>query len=330
MLRPVLLAPLAAQPLGILPALCRHLRTTRPDGLIAATTYLNLDAIWAKRLAGVSTHIIVTERTHLSESLHSGRNCRAWRWKHVPALLHRTYPFADAVIGVSSGVSRDLEALAALPAGSVRTVYNPVLPNGLPPLASPPLDDPWLQGDGPPVIMTAGRLVKAKDYPTLVRAFAHLRESRRARLMILGNGPERKRLERLVASLGLDDDVRFFGWVDDCFRYVRHAAVYASSSLREGMPSALIEALAVGCPVVATDCPSGPSEILEDGRYGRLVPVGDDQSLAEALARSLDERPDRNALRARAAGFTAQAAVDAYLDALGFAPTAADHTVAAA
>ncbi|MEM8949233.1 MAG: glycosyltransferase [Pseudomonadota bacterium] len=331
MLRPVLLAPLAAQPLGILPALTRYLRAARPDGLIAATTYLNLDAIWAKRLADVPTRVIITERSHLSENLRSGRNGRAWRWKHVSPLLHRTYPLADAMIGVSDGVSRDLEALAALPSGSVRTVYNPVLPNGLPPLASQPPDDPWLSSDGPPVIMAASRLVKSKDYPTLIRAFARLRVTRPARLMILGEGPERRRLERLAARLGLTDHVRFLGWVDDSACYMRQAAVYVLPSMREGFGNVLVEALAVGCSIVATDCPSGPAEILEDGRHGQLVPVGDDQAMAEALARSLDERPDKNALRARAAGFTAKAAVDAYLDALGFAPQAvADQTIVAA
>ena len=330
MLRPVLLAPLAAQPLGLMPALTRYLRNVRPDGLIAATTYQNLDAIWARRLADVSTRIIVTERSHLSENLRSGRNGRAWRWQHVPPLLHRTYPLAAAVIGVSNGVSRDLESLARLPAGSVTTVYNPVLPDGLPPLEAARPTDPWLDGTGPPVIIAASRLVKSKDHPTLLRAFAHLRKKQSARLMILGEGPERRRLQRMSTSLGLEDDVRFLGWVDETWRYMRHAAVFALPSMREGFGNVLVEALAVGCSIVSTDCPSGPSEILDGGRFGRLVPVGDEMAMASALAAAIKEGPDREKLRERAAGFTAAAAVDSYLDALGFQRNvAADPPIAA-
>ena len=330
MLRPVLLAPIAAQQLGLIPALTRYLRAIRPDGLIAATTYLNLSALWARRLAGVPTRIIVSERSHLSENLRSGRNGRASRWRHVPPLLRRTYPLAEAMIGVSDGVARDLEALTSLPAGSVRTIYNPVLPHSLPPLTAPPPDDSWLRDDGPPVIVAASRLVKSKDHPTLLRAFARLRKVRAVRLMVLGEGPERRRLERLAASLDVAADVRFPGWVDESWRYMRHAAVFALPSMREGFGNVLVEALAVGCPIVSTDCPSGPSEILDGGRFGRLVPVGDEEALAAALGASLDQPPDRERLRQRAASFTAAAAIDAYLDALGFQPRAASQQASAA
>ena len=330
MLRPILLAPIAARQLGLLPALTRYLRTTRPDGLIAATTYLNLDAIWARRLADVPTKVIVTERSHLSENLRSGRYGKASRWKYVPGLLQRSYPLADAVIGVSQGVARDIETLTSRPAGSVKTIYNPVLPNGLPPLELPPPDDPWLRDGDPPVIMAASRLVKSKGYPTLIAAFARLRAEHSAKLLLLGKGPERRRLESMVKRFNLDEDVRFVGWVDDVRRYMRHATVYALPSMREGFGNVLVEALAVGCSIVATDCPSGPSEILENGRFGRLVPVGDEVAMAAALAAALNEQPDRYALRERAAGFTAAVAVDAYLDALGFGHTAADREAIAA
>ncbi len=320
MLKPVLLAPFAARQLGLIPALTRYLRHERPDGLIAATTYMNLAAIWARTLAGAPTRVLVSERTHLSESLRSGRWRRDWRWRHLPALLHRTYPLADAVTAVTQGVARDLENLAALQEGSVHAIYNPtVIDPALAARGTVP-DDPWLRDGGPPVILSAGRLVAVKDFPTLIRAFATLRAERPARLMFLGKGSERRRLEQLAQDLGVREDVRFVGWSEDVPSYMRHAAVFALTSIREGFPNVLIEALASGCPVVATDCPGGPAEVLDGGRLGRLVPVGDHRALAMALALSLDANHDKNALRRHAARFTASTSVDGYLAALGFAP----------
>ncbi|MEZ5931158.1 MAG: glycosyltransferase [Alphaproteobacteria bacterium] len=329
MLKPVLLAPFAARQLGLIPALARYLRKERPDGLIAATTYMNLAAIWARTLADVPTRVLVSERTHLSESLRSGRSARAWRWRYLPSLLHRTYPMADAVTAVSVGAARDLEHLAALPKGTVRAIYNPVLTGRLERATSEP-PDPWLLPKGPPVILTAGRLTAVKDHPTLLRGFGRLHAERHARLLILGEGPERRKLERLARALGVQADVRFVGWVDDVGGYMRHAAVFALTSVREGFGNVLVEALAAGCPVVATDCPSGPREILDGGRYGRLVPVGDDRALAAALAACLDSPGDMEVSRRRAAGFTASAAVDGYLDALGFAPLPSGRRAVAA
>lgn len=321
MLKPILLTPFAAPQLGLIPSVTRYLREAKPDGLIAATTYLNLAAIWARRLADVPTRVLVSERTHLSESLRSGRVGSAWRWRYLPALLNRTYPMADAVAGVTKGVARDLEDLASLPKGSVRALYNPVLPGGLPESTEDRPSDPWLnESGGPPVILTAGRLAKVKDFPTLLRAFARLRRERPARLLILGKGPEKNRLERLVQELGVQADVRFAGWTDNVHSYLRHASLFALSSTREGFCNVLLEALACGCPVVVTNCPGGPAEVLGDGRFGRLVPVGDDEALARALAASLDASHDRDAYRRHAASFGVETAINGYLDALGFAP----------
>lgn len=331
MAKPVLLTPFAARQIGLIPALTRYLRDRRPDGLIAATTYMNLAAIWAKRLAGTPTRVLVSERSHLSESLRSGRSARAWRWRHLPPLLNRTYPMADAIAGVTKGVARDLEDLAALPKGSVHALYNPVLQDRLPSDADDQPDDPWLHGDGPPVILSAGRLTPVKDFSTLLRGFAHLRRRRPVRLIILGEGPEGRRLERLAQRLGVQEDVCFAGWIPDVHRYMRHTALFALSSTREGFCNVLLEALACGCPVVTTDCPGGPAEVLGEGRFGRLVPVGDDQALAAAMAASLDQDLDREALRRHAARFDVEEAVDGYLDALGFAPLPKDRqTIAAA
>ncbi|MEM9440967.1 MAG: glycosyltransferase [Pseudomonadota bacterium] len=318
-LKPVLLTPFAAEPLGLIPGLTRYLREQRPDGLISATTYMNLASIWARQLAGTSTRLLVSERDNLSQNLRTGRVGKSWRWRHLPRLLHRTYPMADAIIGVSEGVSEDIERLASLPPGLVKTVYNPILTDDIPGQAALPVDDPWLTAGGPPVVLAAGRLVAKKDYPMLLRGFARLRQSRELKLIILGKGPDLRKLQKVARNLSIDQDVRFVGWIDNVYAYMARASVFALTSMREGLPGVLIQALACGCPVVSTDCPSGPAEILDQGRVGRLVEIGDDASLAEALAATIDNPPSADRLRQHVAPFTAANAVDGYLDAMGFA-----------
>ena len=320
LLKPVLLPLFIAQPLGHMPALVRYLRSEQPDGLIVGTTYMNLAAVWSRKISGSKAKLLISERDNLSQNLRTGRVGRAWRWQHVPALIKRTYPMADAVIGVSKGVTEDLETVASLPEGLAKTIYNPVVTDELFDLSLEKPDDPWLAPGEPPLILAAGRLVAKKDYPTLLRGFARLRRDRAARLMILGKGKEQRKLERLAADLGIAEDVRFAGWIDNVYGYMAQASVFALTSRREGLPGVLIQAMASGCPVVSTDCPSGPSEILEEGRIGRLIPMGDDQALSAALMATLDDPPDKAMLKAHAAAYTAERAVDAYLEALGFSP----------
>jgi glycosyltransferase involved in cell wall biosynthesis len=161
-----------------------------------------------------------------------------------------------------------------------------------------------------------GSLKSQKDYPTLLKAFVLLRDRRPARLLILGEGPERPALERLIGELGLVDRVRLAGYVADPYPYLEMADLFVLSSAWEGLGNVIIEALVCGTPVVATDCRSGPAEILENGRYGRLVPVSDPESLAAAMAASLTETPDRDVLRARGAEFSVERAADQYLELL--------------
>jgi glycosyltransferase involved in cell wall biosynthesis len=177
-----------------------------------------------------------------------------------------------------------------------------------------PLDHPWAALGAPPLVLAVGRLAEVKDFPTLLRAFACVRAVRPARLVILGEGREREALEALAAGLGLGPDVLLMpGYDPNPLRWMARAAVLVSSSRWEGMPGVLIEAMAAGCPVVATDCPGGSAEILEHGRLGRLVPVGDDAAMAAAILATLAAAPDREALRARAGIFGAERAVEGYL-----------------
>ncbi|MGE0681501.1 MAG: glycosyltransferase [Candidatus Binatia bacterium] len=179
-----------------------------------------------------------------------------------------------------------------------------------------PFVHPWFTPSSPPVILSVGRLAKQKDFPTLLRAFARVRATRRARLMILGEGRKRKHLECLIKTLGIADDVALPGFVLNPFPYMARAAVFVLSSAWEGLPGALVEAMACGCPVVSTNCPSGPAEILDEGTYGPLVPVGDETALARAILTVLGSSITTEKLRARAFQFSIDRVADRYLEIL--------------
>jgi glycosyltransferase involved in cell wall biosynthesis len=216
------------------------------------------------------------------------------------------------VVAVSRGAADDLARTAALPRERIRVIYNPVITPAMEALARERVDDPWFAPGQPPVILGVGRLNRQKDFATLVRAFAAVRQRREARLVILGEGDERAALERLIAELAVAQDVALPGFRTNAVAHMAHSAVFALSSAWEGLPTVLIEALAAGAAVVSTDCPSGPREILQDGRLGALVPVGDPAALAAAILDTLD-RPAGASPREALALFTMDAAVDHYL-----------------
>jgi glycosyltransferase involved in cell wall biosynthesis len=223
-----------------------------------------------------------------------------------------SYPHADAVIAVSQGVADDLARAISIPRQHIDVVYNPVVTARLEERAGVAVEHPWF-GDGkPPVILAAGRLTPAKDYPTLLRAFAKVRNKHDCRLIVLGEGELRSVLEALVDELGIGDSVQFPGFSDNPSAWMRKASLFVLSSAWEGLPSVLIEAMACGTQVVSTDCHSGPHEILEGGRWGRLVLVGDSDALASAIGAELRVPGSRN-VRERAAHFNVENALDGYL-----------------
>ena len=328
LLRPVLLPKRASPTLPYLPSLVRYLRQSKPDALLSATPHLNLEAVWARRLAGVSTRLLVSERSAPSQKLLVSKN---WRHRHLPALIRRTYPMADVVVSVSQALGDDLAAVTGLPRELVRTIYNPVVGADIERKARAKVDHPWLQEGQPPVILGVGRLTDQKDFPTLLRAFARVRARRDARLIILGGAKDQDKsaerqalLLKMAADLGVGSDVDLPGFVKNPYAFLARASLFVLSSRFEGLPGAMIQALACGCPVVSTDCPTGPAEILDNGRYGPLVRMGDDAGMAEAILKTLEAPLPKLLLQRRAADFGEDRAVDAYLDALfGGPPPAA-------
>jgi glycosyltransferase involved in cell wall biosynthesis len=297
-----------------LPGLVRYLRRERPQAMLSALNYANIVAIWAKLLVRVQTHLVVSEHNTLSCST---QNASSVRVKLLPLLIKIFYPYADAVVAVSHGVAEDLITMTGLPMEKVKVIYNPVITPELFAKAEEPLDHPWFRPGEPPVVLGVGRLTKQKDFPTLIRAFALVRKERPARLMILGEGEERPKLETLARELGIEEDFVLPGFVENPYKYMKRASAFVLSSRWEGLPTVLIEALALGVPVISTNCPSGPAEILEHGKWGCLVPVGEPHLLARDILEILQNDVRIPSHKTAWERFSKENAVIAYLQVLG-------------
>lgn len=256
-----------------------YLKSARPAALLAALDHANVAAILAGKLSRTGTKIAVSLRNTLGEEY--ANPSRGQRLTLLAA--RRLYPAADAVVAVSDGVADDAAKVLGLARNRIGTIYNPVITPSLRREMEEPPAHPWFSDGGPPVVLGVGRLNAQKDFPTLLRAFARLTVP--ARLMILGEGEDRAALEAQAAPFG--DRVAFPGFASNPFPAMRACGTFALSSRFEGLPGALVQAMACGAPVVSTECPSGPQEILEGGKWGRLVPVGDDAALADGIAAAL-------------------------------------------
>lgn len=297
----------------LLRPLVGYLRDRKPTALLANMWPLTVIAVLARRLAGYTGRIVTVE--HIAWS--SCHVARKWSTRMVvKASMRWLLPQADAVLAVSRGAAEDMTRFAGLPQGLVQAQYNPVtFGNRLSDTELPDSVVRWSHG-AHQRLLAVGSFKEQKDFPTLIKAFASLRGRVDARLLILGDGDERPQLEALVAEHGLQDAILLPGFFHDPTPFFVHADLFVLSSAYEGLPTVMIEALEQGTPVVSTDCPSGPSEILEDGRYGTLVPVGDAAALALAMEDALGREHDHAALRRRAADFSVDKAADAYLDLL--------------
>jgi glycosyltransferase involved in cell wall biosynthesis len=287
----------------------RYLRERRPAALVANLTHINVAACFARVLARYRGRVIVVERNQYTRNRELKSGLVRLTYDAVPY----AYRFADVIGAVSTGVKDDLAAATGLPASRMEVLYNPVVGPELAGLAALSPDHPWMHDGGDPVILAVGRLTRQKNYPLLLDAFARVRQARPVRLLILGEGELRPDLEAQVARLGLQDSVALPGFRANPFAFMSRAALFVMSSDWEGLPTVLIEAMACGAPVVATRCDSGPGEILEEGRYGRLTPMGDAPALAQAMIATLDDPGDRTARIARAHHFNLDSAVDRYL-----------------
>lgn len=298
-----------------LPRLTKYLKAERPVALAAFGG--NSVAVTAVKLSGGNCRAVATAHAVLGPGLNRQSPLR----RAVQLSAMRWYAAnADAVVAVSQGVAADVCTFTGVPRERITVIQNPVVVPGFYDRANEPVNHPWFADSETPVILAAGRLIPQKDFPTLIHAFARLTAKRQARLLILGEGPERKKLGALVQELGLGEAVSLPGHQRNPLKFIKRASVFALSSVSEGFGLVLAEALALGTPVVSTDCASGPTEILDHGKFGRLVPMRDPDALADAILATLESPPDAEPLRARGREFSLDAILPRYIDALGLPP----------
>lgn len=274
----------AQRVIASLPALVRYLKAEKPHGILSAMAHANVVAVWSRYLAREPCTVIVREANTLSAIY---RATRSTKEKVAIWFARAFYGWANSIVAPSQGVAEDLLRLRIAPPHKVQVIYNPVVTEELFQKAREEPEHAWLQDKKEPVILAVGRLTPQKDFGTLIRAFAAVRRCLPAKLVILGEGDEREHLQRLVGELGLEEDVSLPGVNPNPAAFMSRADVFVLSSRWEGMPNALVEAVALGVPAVSTDCPSGPREVLDGGRLGKLVPVGDAQRMAEAILETL-------------------------------------------
>lgn len=296
--------------------LARYLDDARPDVVVSTLHYANLVAVWARSLAMITPQLILREATTLSVA---AANSADWRHRMIPTLARVFYPRADVVVANSRGAARDLIENVGVPSSMVRVIYNPACSDDMTHLMQVPVSHPWFEDGGSPIVLSVGRLDPAKRYDLLIRAVASARRRRPMRLVILGDGDERDRLESLVRQQSAEHFVSLPGFVENPYAYMARADLFVLSSAWEGLPNALIEAMACGLPVVSTDCPNGPREILDAsvcgcGRLGTLAPPNDADGLSRAILEELAVKRDRDVLKRHANRFHADRAVKSYID----------------
>ena len=290
--------------IAALPQLLRYMKRERPDVLLVNNPYPGVAALIAKGLFIRNLSLVYRHANTFSREAPTPDS----------RLLRYFLPFADTIVTISRGATEDFKRSFPNVSHLVRYVPNAAVTPDIAEQATSPVDHPWFDDPTHPVVLSVARLAPQKDLATLLRAFAEVVRSRPARLVILGEGDERTKLTTLTRELGLSPFVQFPGDIRPAFPYMAKARVFVLSSAWEGLSMALLEAMACGTPVVSTDCPYGPGEILEGGKWGRLVPPGDWRSLGSAILETLDAPVASDLLIARASRWDAESGIDRYLE----------------
>jgi glycosyltransferase involved in cell wall biosynthesis len=294
--------------------LTNYLRKYKPKLLLSHLARANRIAILSCLLSRAGTRLFVVEHNTMSVAI--------TKYSRLQKLILLSsykylYRYAERIIHVSKAAAEDLSRMLPTGRNDVLTIYNPIVDSDKLEKNSIKPPDPWMKSKEYPIILGVGRLTEQKDFLNLVNAFLIIKRTNDARLIILGEGNQRSLLEDAVRKLGIAEFVRLPGFVENAQQYMKYASVFVLSSRWEALPTVLVEAMACGCPVVSTDCPSGPAEILENGKYGKLVRVGDPSALADAMLETLLNPPDKKMLIERAMDFSVDSAVDEYLRVMG-------------
>jgi glycosyltransferase involved in cell wall biosynthesis len=297
-----------------IPGAARLIHKVKPDVLISGLPILNAAAIVALGLARTRTKLIAVEHMRLVPDA-SGSLKSFVKYIVKKVLTRFVQGRAARIVCVSQTVWRDIELATGYPRNKTFLIHNPVVPENIEQLADESPDSilSHYLSEGRPIILSIGRLLPVKDHKTLIEAFARVRKTVDARLILLGEGDERPTLESLIQNLGLEKDICLRGSVKNVYPYLKHSRLLVLSSKQEAFGNVIIEALSCGVPVVSTNC-GGPQEILDHERYGLLVPVQDPEALAQAILEALAAPFDREALISRGKLFSVSAAAQAYHD----------------
>ena len=298
------------------PKLVGYLRREQPAAMLSTLAHANVVALTAKLILGDRLRVVARMENTFTEAFDNG----SFKQRQTLRLLKMLLPAADGIVGISQGVAGDLRQLLPVARHKTMAIYSPVIWPDHTEKAAAPVVHPWFDAGSAPVVLSAGRLTTVKDHATLVRAFAEVLNSRPVRLVILGVGPERENLSVLAERLNVSRHVDLPGFRINPFAYMSKSQVFVLSSRYEGFANVLPEAMASGTPVVSTDCRSGPREILENGKWGHLVPVGDWHAMAEAILDTLDNPIPSDHLISRASAFSAKASIDRYMEILTGSP----------
>lgn len=308
--------------LGAIFPLVQYLRREKPDVILCGHGHNSIVLLWARALSGAPTKVIISQHNALSSER---RFNGSWQHFVLPVLYRLFLRMADKVFAVSQGVANDLAKACNYPLDKIKVIYNSVLSDDFGSDMTIPSEVQSLWDGGAPVIVSMGRLVEQKDFGTLIRAFHVVRQKCAARLVIIGSGADKQSLEQLAEELGVLGEVTFLGYTQKPERLLARSSVFVLSSRYEGFGNVIVEAMAVGLPIVSTNCPYGPSEILEDGRYGQLVPVGDFEAMARAIEAALEKPEEGRAERiARAHIFETKYAAESLIDLMQAAQPTAD------
>lgn len=267
-----------------LPTYVWYLRCRNPNLLISMQT--SPFAVLGAALAGMDTNVVVRESNTPSVATSTPTH-RIGRFATTAKRL--TYPMADHVIAVSEDAADDIAEHVGIARDKIKVIYNPTYNETIIERAQEPVGHPWFNEDIP-IVLSVGRFSDQKDFETLIRAFARVLDQQPTRLVLVGDGKNRKRLEMLASDLGIEEDVIFLGYQQNPYKFMARSDLFVLSSKYEGLPNVLIEAIGVGLPAIATDCPSGPREILLDGNGGYLVAVGEVAPMANAIQECLNNR----------------------------------------
>jgi len=287
----------------ILYNLWSYVRKSHPDVLLSTMEIPNIVSILATRTPN-SVPVVIRIANINSMKRREGK------YKLIPLLKRHIYPRSEAIVTISDGVAHDLSDVTGIHESEMKTIYNPAFDPEILEMKCEPVDHEWLNDEDKRVVIGVGNMKPQKDFPTLLRALSLLEED--VHLIILGKGRGKSNLHELATQLRIDDRVLFPGFVDNPYAYMSKADVFALPSAWEGFGNVIVEAMACGTPVVCADCPGGPAEILGEGTYGPLVPVGDDQAMAKAIKNLLIDPTDSKELKSRAEEFSVENIVDQY------------------